>query len=173
MKLDEAIRHAEEVYKDMNNKGKFYKDPQNSIYDMGRGDDCLECAEEHRQLAEWLKDYKRLLTQPHEPVGNTDNLACLNLVNDSQGLVKDLVKGDRAVSLNEVLYILDECAYRGRIGVQGAIEDIEQLPSIDLPKWAEEHGYVIIDKDVWKDCEKDFGEEIDRIIDGMNGGDTE
>lgn len=25
--------------------------------------ECLKCANEHRQLAEWLKDYKRLLEQ--------------------------------------------------------------------------------------------------------------
>ena len=60
MTLDEAITYAEEVYKDMSDKVKFLKDPQNSIYDMGRGDDCLECAEQHRQLAEWLKELKTL-----------------------------------------------------------------------------------------------------------------
>jgi len=41
MTLEEAIKHAEEV---ANNK-------------------CNECGQEHRQLAEWLKDYKRLLEQ--------------------------------------------------------------------------------------------------------------
>lgn len=43
MTLDEAIKHTEEVA-----NGK-----------------CDKCAEEHRQLAEWLKDYKRLLTSNH------------------------------------------------------------------------------------------------------------
>ena len=46
MTLDEAIKHAEEVANGMTAQGK-----------------CPECAEEHRQLAEWLKDYKRLLEQ--------------------------------------------------------------------------------------------------------------
>lgn len=40
MTLDEAIKHAEEV-----------------------GNACDKCAKEHRQLAEWLKDYKRLLLE--------------------------------------------------------------------------------------------------------------
>lgn len=44
MTLDEAIKHAEEVAIDQ---------------DLC----CSECAEEHRQLAEWLKDYKQLLEQ--------------------------------------------------------------------------------------------------------------
>lgn len=39
MTLDEAIRHAEEIAESR----------------------CDECGREHRQLAEWLKDYKRLL----------------------------------------------------------------------------------------------------------------
>ena len=43
MSLEEAIKRAEEVSK------------HNTI-------NCF-CAEEHRQLAEWLKDYKRLLDQ--------------------------------------------------------------------------------------------------------------
>lgn len=79
--LDEAIRYVEEVYKDMSDKAKFLKDPQNSIYDMGfRGDDCAECAEQHHQLAEWLKDYKRLLTQPQ--IADGDRVVSLNAVKD-------------------------------------------------------------------------------------------
>jgi len=46
MTLDEAIKHAEEV----------------ADYDA-YGEKQCKCAEEHRQLAEWLKDYKRLLEQ--------------------------------------------------------------------------------------------------------------
>ena len=41
MTLEEAIVHCEEVAND-------------------RAGCCEDCAEEHRQLAEWLKDYKRL-----------------------------------------------------------------------------------------------------------------
>lgn len=44
MTLDEAIKHAEEV----------------ADYDC-YNEEQIKCAEEHRQLAEWLKDYKRLL----------------------------------------------------------------------------------------------------------------
>lgn len=42
MNLGEAIAHAEEVAETVS---------------------CKECTEDHRQLAEWLKDYKRLLEQ--------------------------------------------------------------------------------------------------------------
>ena len=45
--VDEAIKHAEEV-----SSRKF----DDNVH-------CIECAEKHRQFAEWLKDYKRLLEQ--------------------------------------------------------------------------------------------------------------
>lgn len=43
MTLEEAIQHAEEVACDLENKDK-----------------CDKCAAEHRQLAEWLKELKKL-----------------------------------------------------------------------------------------------------------------
>ena len=57
MTLDEAIKHAEEVAEEKENEGKLLC--QSECASIG----CLTCAEEHRQLAEWLKDYKRLLEQ--------------------------------------------------------------------------------------------------------------
>ena len=57
MTIDEAIKHAEEVMVENLEKTK----------DRNASDpiaiNCFECADEHRQLAEWLKDYKRLLEQ--------------------------------------------------------------------------------------------------------------
>ena len=57
MTLDEAIKHAEEVVEEQENKfsisGEF----------LGNNADCKKCAEEHRQLAEWLKELKQLREQ--------------------------------------------------------------------------------------------------------------
>ena len=53
MTLDEAIKHAEEVAE----QNEWFE--ENYLENKG----CKECAKEHRQLAEWLKDYKRLLEQ--------------------------------------------------------------------------------------------------------------
>lgn len=47
MTLTEAIKHCEEV----------------ADYDCFT-DDQRKCSEEHRQLADWLRDYKRLLDEP-------------------------------------------------------------------------------------------------------------
>ena len=60
MKLDDAIRHAEEVA--WENEQQYNKDPIQLGY-IEKFYDCKKCAEEHRQLATWLKDYKRLLAK--------------------------------------------------------------------------------------------------------------
>ena len=59
MTLDEAIIHCEEVA----------ENKEQAVYDLiafgystkEERDECIKCADEHRQLANWLKDYKRLL----------------------------------------------------------------------------------------------------------------
>ena len=49
MSLDEAIKHCEERAKQ----------------------DCSECSEEHKQLAEWLKDYKKIKQESEEDIENS------------------------------------------------------------------------------------------------------
>lgn len=63
MTLDDAIKHAEEVAYQKDLESGF--DTDNERYAMTDNEraDCETCADEHRQLAEWLKDYKRLLEQ--------------------------------------------------------------------------------------------------------------
>ena len=65
MTIDEAIRHAEEVAEEQE---KLYKlclseyncDGKSHCNALKNGKDrgCLKCAEDHRQLAEWLKELK-------------------------------------------------------------------------------------------------------------------
>ena len=57
MTLDEAIKHAEKVMIENldKTKGRNASDPI--------AINCFECAEEHRQLAEWLKELKQLREQ--------------------------------------------------------------------------------------------------------------
>lgn len=52
MTLDEAIKHCEEVAEE-------YQATIDSLDIVGKGlDECEECAKEHRQLAEWLRELK-------------------------------------------------------------------------------------------------------------------
>ena len=55
MELDEAILHCK-------NKAKELKDEANACCSIPAEDiaDCIECAREHLQLAEWLEELKRL-----------------------------------------------------------------------------------------------------------------
>ena len=54
MTLDEAIKHAEEVAQE---KGYEYQDCLD-VHDMENAMECGKCGEEHRQLAEWLKELR-------------------------------------------------------------------------------------------------------------------
>ena len=56
MTLDEAIKHAEEVAEREKEKGFEFNTRYNRENEYGTK--CYECAEEHRQLAEWLKELK-------------------------------------------------------------------------------------------------------------------
>ena len=51
--LDEAIKHAKEVAK-INRAEATYNFPNLKEY----YDNCLECANQHNQLAEWLEELK-------------------------------------------------------------------------------------------------------------------
>ena len=58
MKIDEAIKHAEEVAEQ--NETQAEKWQKEGGEKWGKTTVCRECAEEHRQLAEWLKELKSL-----------------------------------------------------------------------------------------------------------------
>ena len=62
MTIDEAIRHAEEVA-----QRQDIKDDEEELFSEMLGDmygefkmNCTNCAEEHRQLATWLRELKEL-----------------------------------------------------------------------------------------------------------------
>ena len=66
MTLDEAIKHCEEKAKELSNKA--YAEWGKSMTEE-EAYDCNECAREHEQLAEWLKElkaYRELFESPEE-----------------------------------------------------------------------------------------------------------
>jgi hypothetical protein len=58
LNLDEAIRHCEEVAVKLEEKANIYGIKETYIPDSRNLVDCMSCAAEHRQLAEWLKELK-------------------------------------------------------------------------------------------------------------------
>ena len=67
MTLDEAIIHAEETAEEIDNACEHY---ETAGVNVGNG---RRCAEEYRQLAEWLKLLKQILDS-----GNCNDCAMLN-----------------------------------------------------------------------------------------------
>lgn len=69
MTLDEAILHCENVAHDNDLFAKQYDDASGytrsgkAAIRIKEAKKCEACANDHRQLAEWLKDYKRLKEQ--------------------------------------------------------------------------------------------------------------
>ena len=66
MKIEEAIEHCEEKAREMrlpvltqNSNGEWVQIPK---------EDCEECAKEHEQLSEWMKELKRL-REEERPTG--------------------------------------------------------------------------------------------------------
>ena len=56
LSLDEAIKHHEEVAEKEQAKGFNFNTHYNCETEYGSK--CYKCAEEHRQLAEWLKELR-------------------------------------------------------------------------------------------------------------------
>ena len=72
MTIEEAIKQAEEMAEEQEELYRLCPTSDMQFCDgrsdcttlkNGKNKGCLKYAEEHRQLAEWLKDYKRLLEQ--------------------------------------------------------------------------------------------------------------
>ena len=66
MTLDEAIKHCEEVAESKEKQVKEGVWERNSNTEKR----CYECAKEHRQLAKWLKELKKLRKEQREVYEN-------------------------------------------------------------------------------------------------------
>ena len=100
MKLDEAIKHAEEVADTCEYEASKYdmSDSYESHVAYQEG----KCAEEHRQLAEWLKELKRVREQTRW-ISCSDMLPKENICDDGYVEPSDYVlvfgdQGDYGVS---------------------------------------------------------------------------
>lgn len=71
MTLDEAIKHCEEVIEELEKEAQEWHENQVrkcklipfAEMDYTHENDCIECARDHKQLAEWLKELKQLREQ--------------------------------------------------------------------------------------------------------------
>lgn len=70
MTIDEAIKHAEEVAKANESWHEEYIDTAFEQHALN----CKKCAEDHRQLAEWLKELQKYRKLFDSPEGAEDTL---------------------------------------------------------------------------------------------------
>ena len=97
LSIDEAIAHAREVANTQ--KGKSGTCLQNGL-ECEHFSDCLKCAEEHEQLAEWLEELKA-----YRAIGTVEE--CKNSVLDIQKAYNKAIDDAKSVILqtidNEIL----------------------------------------------------------------------
>ena len=72
MTIDEAIKHCEEVTKDLTEEIETADTVM--ILDGFDVDSCKQCAADHRQLAEWLKELKELREENKVLISECDRL---------------------------------------------------------------------------------------------------
>lgn len=69
MTLEEAIKHCEEVAEELDMKADFETDNQTYAMSESERTELKECAKDHRQLAEWLKELKAV----HDEIDDADD----------------------------------------------------------------------------------------------------
>ena len=114
MTLDEAIKHWEEKTE--------------ALYKAIPCDGCVfnECANEHRQLAEWLKDYKRLLEQ--EPCENAISRQSVLDATVKKNSIWNSITNSKGENLEEIISQLPPVTPQQKtghwisFGVQGEVD---------------------------------------------------
>lgn len=95
MTIEGAIKHYEEVAEKEERSAKLHPRPDKYVKGSGKKYlSCVACAEEHRQIAEWLKELKRLKEQ--EP--------CEDCI--SRAYIEPIVEELENICINEDEHIL-------------------------------------------------------------------
>ena len=142
MTLDEAIKHCEEAAIEQDKLCKRYDDASGysrSHNEAIRTTDakmCEECAEEHRQLAEWLRELKQLKEQEfYVTTRELSDDELKHLVEQMEKARWQLVPVKQepcedAISRQAVLRLVEQ--YPSIIGSRcvGLMADIKHLPSV-------------------------------------------
>ena len=114
MTLDEAIKLAEEVAERNEQRVESVRNRPITSADFYNEEElCSRCAEEHRQLGEWLKDYKRLLEQQpcDDCIGRQaaiDAIDALYLDGDSSASYRASAEGDALIGKYQAITALDD-----------------------------------------------------------------
>ena len=87
MSIDEAIEHAREVAEIQRNNDKLNKTlGKSSPY---YNTDCIKCAEEHEQLADWLEELKEYKENQHRSLRHMYEKGYNKAIDDFAILMKE------------------------------------------------------------------------------------
>ena len=138
MKIDEAIAHVRELAKTKYRESAVIMiDGNNSFETKSKYNNCIECAKEHEQLAEWLEELKMY-----------KSLAPRELVSEKQ-------KNDRAMEYSKGF------DYGFKTGYSKAIDDFAEKAIQEFTRFDLEHGYPTVAdcKDVFQDVAEQLKEK--------------
>ena len=88
MTIDEAIKHCEEVAWELDKKAMCVEE----AYQTAEQQNCEQCASDHRQLAEWLrelKEAKRLLRLAVRDLNSINISYCWRYADEAEKLLDD------------------------------------------------------------------------------------
>ena len=94
LSIDEAIAHAREVANEQKRRSGICV--QNNS-ECDKFSECLKCAEEHEQLAEWLEELKA-----YREIGTVEE--CKNSVLDIQKAYNKAIDDCKELTFREVVY---------------------------------------------------------------------
>ena len=120
---EETAEEQEELYRLCPTSDMQFCDGRSDCTTLknGKNKGCLKCAKEHRQLAEWLKDYKRLLEQ-QESVTSKEKTDVLDKIraeiekaasrytisHEQRSAMGHVEWSDRLIKESEILEIIDK-----------------------------------------------------------------
>ena len=151
MTIDEAIKHCEEVAR-LNRETTVLG--YNSVgLQVKPKDECIKCAEEHEQLAEWLKDYKRLLED--RPQGDLTSRRVLKNLIGAKSIIIKFEKEKRG-----------EWRYSSGVLLSDIYKTIDNAPTVEQELYINAADYNVY-LEGYKQGKKDFERpQGEWIIDG-------
>ena len=118
MNLDEAIQHCEEVARQNEEDAIVYsncKKYKTNLYEIGLAENaekkCCKCAEEHRQLAEWLKELKAYREQGGDAISRKHLLEEIAMLKKSPWFNENTY-GSKVIRKEAVEIVEDVCIKR-------------------------------------------------------------
>ena len=132
MTLDEAIIHAKEVASEQRRSGICTTNDSK----CDKFSNCIKCAEEHEQLAEWLEDLKRRREYDGELMGsgalnNAHKSGYNEAIDDFASELKSILPIAVHKDCSEIDYEVDYALYNIRFKIDNAVEQLKAGVSND------------------------------------------